>query len=222
MLNFERSKKDNKLHDAHLMPSSSNSDCEARVRSGGFTPGGDISYEEADDEDASIGAPPSAMWSAGGGASRTSQSETPKEVWSSEVHGGSGVGFLCKSDIIKGILYAKLTLKASDMDMENEERALKRAVTKLFDIAEARRFRRITIGLAPVHMGNPEFVCSLLYLGFQVVPPRKAPFMMSVGLMLDFCTGYTLEEGLTGTSECSTSAEDDDHELESDLSLENF
>lgn len=221
MLNFERNnKKDAKFHDVQFMPASSTGECEAEVCSGGFTPGGDIGYEEADDEDGSIGAPPSASWSAGGGAILTSQSEAPKEVWSSENHMGSGIGFLCKCDIMKGVLFAKLALKESDM--ENKERALKVAVTKLFDIAEARRFRRITIGLAPEHMGNPEFVCSLLYLGFQVIPARKTPFM-NIGLMLDFNTGYTLDDAFTGTSECSTSAEDDDdHEVESDLSLENF
>jgi len=204
MLKFEQ--------DSELLSRVSNSESGEGVQRTS-TAAGDIDYDEADDDAASLGAPLPAF--AGGGADQTLYNEVPKAVWS---EAGHGIGFLVHCDMLKRVLYAKLAFKGSEV--ESGERALKRAVTKLFDIAEVKGSKRITVGLAPEDVGNPEFVCSLLYLGFQVIPPRKSPFQ-NIGLMLDFQTGYTSgNDTCTGTSECSTSAEDEDDDLESEETQE--
>ena len=88
---------------------------------------------------------------------------------------------------------------------------MKGAIATLLDVAEALNSRKITLGLSPEHAGCAELVCSLLYLGFQVMPSHKSP-LVNTALLLDFDIGWPSQGGSggiwTGTSDCSTSAED--------------
>jgi hypothetical protein len=133
------------------------------------------------------------------------------KLWSSDKDTQSGAGFLCVHDVTRSVFYAKLESAEGQDDGE----ATKGAITTLLDVAEACNSRKITLGLGPEHAGCAELVCSLLYLGFQVVPPRKSP-LANTALLMDFDLGLPVSGGpfssdhtCTGTSECSTSAEDD-------------
>ncbi|CAK0838169.1 unnamed protein product [Prorocentrum cordatum] len=119
------------------------------------------------------------------------------------------------------IFYAKFGASRGEADGDgagDTERATKGAITTLLDVAEGCRARKITIGLGPEDAGSAELVCSLLYLGFQVVPSRKSP-LVDTALLLDFDIGWPSLPGApfssendytcTATSECSTSAEED-------------
>mmetsp|Transcript_104944 Transcript_104944/g.338417 ORF Transcript_104944/g.338417 Transcript_104944/m.338417 type:complete len:167 (+) Transcript_104944:337-837(+) len=145
----------------------------------------------------------------------------PVEMWSGDQDTRSCVGFACAIDTMKGIFYAKLQSRPEEEQMDDllvqgsaAERAVKGAITTLLDVAEACNARKITLGLGPQHAGCAEFICSLLYLGFQVVPSRKSP-LVNTALLLDFDIGWpapglpTSSDTCTGTSDCSTSAEDD-------------
>mmetsp|Transcript_18163 Transcript_18163/g.46874 ORF Transcript_18163/g.46874 Transcript_18163/m.46874 type:complete len:153 (+) Transcript_18163:332-790(+) len=140
----------------------------------------------------------------------------PIRLWSSEGDSKSGVGFSCTHEIARSVLYAKLesTAEGDALQSSATERATKGAITTLLDVAEALCVRKITLGLGPEHVGCSELICSLLYLGFQVVPSHKSP-LVNTALLLDFDIGFPgpgghFSSGLcTGTSDCSTSAEDD-------------
>jgi hypothetical protein len=133
------------------------------------------------------------------------------ELWSHDLETGAEVGFVCVHDLAKGVFYAKLTLRPSKALDEDTQRVTKGAITTLLDVSEASRSRKISLGLDPVLTGNHELICSLLYLGFQVVPPRKYP-MEGVALILDldidvqrpeFSQSHS-DNTYTGTSDCST------------------
>jgi hypothetical protein len=133
------------------------------------------------------------------------------KLWSKDDATGCGVGFHCQYDVTKSILYARFETTGIG---SGTQRSLKGAITSLFDVSEASHARRITIGLGAQDAGNAECVCNLLYLGFQVTHPRKSPFE-DIALLLDFNIGWTgvgaastSDQTLTGTSECSTSAEE--------------
>jgi len=120
---------------------------------------------------------------------------------------------MCVHDVTKNVFYAKLQFSNGDVDEDGE--AIKGAITTLLDVAEACNSRKITLGLEAEHAGLAELVCSLLYLGFQVVPSRKSP-LANIALLLDLDLGLPAVGGhvssdysRTGTSECSTSAEDE-------------
>jgi len=171
--------------------------------------------EGADDEDGSLGPPPHALVC--GGGIRTAPLQlgpgwVPMKLWSSDKDTQSEAGFLCVHDVTRSVFYAKLEI-AEGLDDDGE--ATKGAITTLLDLAEACNSRKITLGLGPEHAGCAELVCSLLYLGFQVVPSRKSP-LTNTALLLDFDIGLPAPGGplssdhtCTGTSECSTSAEDE-------------
>jgi len=138
------------------------------------------------------------------------------DLWSEDEETGIKVGFSGAHDISRGILYMKMCAELS-ADSQGMERPTKSAITSLLDIADACRARKLTIGLGVEHTGSAEFLCSLLYLGFQVVPSRKCP-LTACALLLDLEIGWPSTEVLsstdnagtcTGTSECSTSAEDE-------------
>jgi hypothetical protein len=101
-------------------------------------------------------------------------------------------------------------------DLQDLERPTKSAITSLLDIADACRAKRLTIGLGVEHAGSADFLCSLLYLGFQVAPPRKSP-LANCALLLDLEIGWPADifsstDGhgtCTNTSDCSTSAAED-------------
>jgi len=144
------------------------------------------------------------------------------KLWSSDKDTDSTAGFLCTHDLSRGVFYAKLESSGGGQDEDGEE--IKGAITTLLDVAEACNSRKITLGLGPEHAGSADLVCSLLYLGFQVMPSRKSP-LVNTALLLDFDIGPPAGGNLlsdytcTGTSECSTSAEDsvlDNRALDSD------
>lgn len=143
----------------------------------------------------------------------------PIELWSLEKDSDSGgVGFVCAHDLPHNVFYAKLAFSQGEGPGEarGSSGAWKGAITTLLDVAEARTARKITLGLAPEHAGCADLICSLLYLGFQVVPTRKCP-LVNVVLLLEFDCGPPVPAGsyqpssdftCSGTSDCSTSAED--------------
>jgi hypothetical protein len=138
------------------------------------------------------------------------------ELWSTDEETGSTVGFFGAHDITKGVLYMKMC--ADGGDVHGEEKPTKSAITSLLDIADSCRAKKLTIGLGVEHAGSVDFMCSLLYLGFQVVPSRKSP-LPDCALLLDLDIGWPADSNAhpwsstdhtcTGTSDCSTSAEDD-------------
>merc|ERR1719343_1705718 len=174
--------------------------------------------------DGSISPPPGSSPSGGGAHTqqRTPPSRrelAPYELWSRDEEAGASVGFRCVHDVRRRVFYAKFEARRSGPDPRgsDSERAAKGAITTLLDVAEARRSRKITIGLGPEDASSAELVCTLLYLGFQVVPSRKSP-LVDTALLLDFDIGWPSLPGApfssdytcTATSECSTSAEEED------------
>lgn len=197
----------------------------------GFVPGKEDTGE-ADDEDGSLCPPPRAFVRGGGSGSvqnSYSYRAVPVMLWSSDQVSNSHVGFECQNDYIKGNFYAK-PLENSDgggaantLEGQGAERSTKGAITTLLDVAEALNSRKITLGLNAEQAGCTEFVCSLLYLGFQVVPVRKtSPLLSDTALLLDMELGWpgagpagsseshahTTDHTFTGTSDCSTEAQD--------------
>lgn len=147
------------------------------------------------------------------------------EVWSVDEETGIKVGFSGAHDITRNILYMKMKGEAC-ADAVGMERPTKSCITSILDIADACRAKKLTIGLGVEQASSAEFLCSLLYLGFQVVPSRKSP-LVNCALLLDLEIGWpaadifsSTDGQCTGTSDCSTSADDDVHgvPLESDLS----
>jgi len=133
-------------------------------------------------------------------------------MWSRDEDTNGAAGFQCVHDVSKNIFHAKLQIAVGTEDDECEE-ATKGAITTLLDVAEACNSRKISLGLAPQQAGEAELICSLLYLGFQVAPSRKSP-LEGTALLLDFDMGWPggphpSDYTCTGTSACSTSAEDD-------------
>lgn len=139
------------------------------------------------------------------------------ELWSIDEETGSKVCFIGAHDISRGILYMKMSAGGFE-DLQGLERPTKSAMTSLLDIADACRAKKLTIGLGVEHAGSADFLCSLLYLGFQVVPSRKSP-LTNCALLLDLDIGWPSADNYfsstdghgtcTGTSDCSTSAEDE-------------
>jgi hypothetical protein len=124
---------------------------------------------------------------------------------------------------MQGVFFAQM---AVDSEQGSEEvatqqavtdQSMKAAITTLLDVAESCGARKITLGLSQQNASCAELVCSLLYLGFEVAPPRKFP-LICAALQLDFDIGWPTqganvpatqsEQTCTATSECSTSAED--------------
>jgi len=166
------------------------------------------------DDDSAILQPPSRAQAREGGVQflhLPGRSAVSLELWSSDEEIGSKVGFIGAHDIRKGVLYMKML--ADGTDIHGEEKPTKSAITSLLDIADACHAKKLTIGLGVEHAGSVDFVCSLLYLGFQVVPSRKSP-LTDCALLLDLDIGWPSNNGWTSTdhtctSDCSTSAEDD-------------
>lgn len=201
------------------MPSAGEAD--EALQAASFAPRGEALDEGADDEDGSIGPPPRAFLVRGGGVQtslRLNQSVVPIQLFSSDRDTGSFVGFVCAHDVSKGTFYAKLQSEDDNLVQgTSAERSTKGAITTLLDVAEACNSRKITIGLGPQHVRCAELICSLLYLGFQVVPTRRSP-LLGTALLLDLEIGwsparapFSSDHTCTGTSECSTSAEDQDN-----------
>jgi len=158
----------------------------------------------ADDEDGPLGP----LGAAAGRILEQQGRALQSELWSRDEDTGAEVGFVCVHDLLKGVFYAKLTSRNSNTLDEDAQRVTKAAITTLLDVSEASRSRKISLGLDAAMSGNTELCCSLLYLGFQVVPPRKHP-VPGVALVLDLDLGYqgpewSHSDNYTGTSDCST------------------
>lgn len=195
------------------------------LRSTGFAPSTESLSDEGGDEDGSRGPPPSAILARGGGHPLLHLGERapPIFLWSSDRDTGGGVGFVCAYVVMKGIFYAEMTVtdgtRYSDEAQATQEavaeHSMKGAITTLLDVAESCNAQKIVLGLSQAHAGCAELVCSLLYLGFEVAPSRKSP-LVGAALQLDLEIGWpthrtqptSSEHTCTGTSDCSTSAED--------------
>lgn len=143
------------------------------------------------------------------------------ELWTTDADSRCTVGFMCAHDVMKGVFYAQMAVdggvgrdEALATQQAVAEQSMKGAITTLLDVAESCNARKITLGLGHQHTACAGLVCSLLYLGFEVAPSRKCP-LIRAALQLDFDIGWpapsvTLpsDNTCTGTSECSTSAED--------------
>lgn len=178
--------------------------------------------EDSDDEAASTSAP--CGMTALEGATRhihlPNARTLPAELCSRDEDLGSAVGFECVQDVMRRVFYARLSLWGEEGTQNRDAlgaavgRSMKSAITTLLDVAEACNSRKIMLGLGPEDAQCAEFVCSLLYLGFQVVPSRKAP-LTDVALLLEFDIGLPWTGGpsssdnpFTGTSNCSTHDEE--------------
>eukprot|EP00490_Sorites_sp_Unknown_P018608 CAMPEP_0114690234 /NCGR_PEP_ID=MMETSP0191-20121206/65462_1 /TAXON_ID=126664 /ORGANISM="Sorites sp." /LENGTH=202 /DNA_ID=CAMNT_0001979889 /DNA_START=108 /DNA_END=716 /DNA_ORIENTATION=+ len=181
------------------------------LQSAGFAVRGED--EGADDEDGSLCPPPHASACGGGDLGFRAM---PMELWSfGKGSVSAGVGFVCARDVANSVLYTKLM---SEGEAPGISDATKSAIRTLLDLAEACSTRKIIMGLSPEHASCEGLACSLLRLGFQVISVRKCP-VLNAALLLEFDMGppaplrgnmysdYTC----SGTSECSTSAEDYDH-----------
>mmetsp|Transcript_71038 Transcript_71038/g.205968 ORF Transcript_71038/g.205968 Transcript_71038/m.205968 type:complete len:147 (+) Transcript_71038:342-782(+) len=134
------------------------------------------------------------------------------KLWSSDKESQREMGCHCVHDVDKRVLFAKME---GICDIDEDGGATKGAIETLLDVAEACDVRKITLGLGPEHAGCAELICSLLYLGFQVVPLRKSP-LTGTALLVELKLGPVAsgrvvlsENTLTATSDCSTSAEDE-------------
>jgi len=194
------------------------------LRIAGFVPGGEMPDEGSDDEDGDIRPPPHAILACGGGIRNQfgCRDAVPIELWSSKNEDpNSGVGFACALDKYKGMFYAKL-LRMAD-EVSHAHLAMKGAITALLDVAEACNSKSITLDLSPEHAKCAEFVRSLLFLGFQVVPSRKSPSVNTAMLLqydidVDSPASSDSERSCDGASDCSTSAEsaEDDDPFDTD------
>jgi len=211
---FERTQVGGRVSDkASLCIGAAGEACEA-LREAGFTPCAEV-VGEADDEDGHNPGPLSRAHVREGGIVDNPIRCLHSELWSRDQDTGAEVGFVCVHDLMKGVFYAKLTQRSSSTIDEDAQRVTKGAITTLLDVSEASRSRKISLGLDPVLTGNTELICSLLYLGFQVVPPRKYP-LADVALILDLDLGFqggdfshTSDNTFTGTSDCSTNDAED-------------
>lgn len=142
------------------------------------------------------------------------------ELWSLDKDTDTTVVFDCAHNRALGVFYAMPTIGLEHLrgGESHAQRATKSALSALLDLAEAYQARKITLGLATECAICQEFVCSLLYLGFQVAPSRKSPLVgCALALDLDLAwppqcgpgTGTGTDHTNTGTSDCSTSYEED-------------
>lgn len=194
------------------------------LRRAGFC-GDALSEEAVDDSDGCI-CPPSRVSARGGGVqllARFGDRASLVNLSTIDKDTGVKISFACAHEVMNGIFFAQM---AVDCEQRNEAvatqqavsvQSMKAGITTLLDVAESCGARKITLGLSHQNASCAELVCSLLYLGFEVAPARKFPLIHAV-LQLDFDVGWPpqgvnvpttqSEQTCTGTSECSTSAED--------------
>jgi len=207
MLQYERKRQhlgSSLIRDVISHPAGFATDYTEVLQLAGFTPSESVLSGDADDPDEGGN---SGISQLGGHAALCLQ------LWSIDEETGIKVRFIGARDNRHGILYMKMCTNTND-DSQGVERPTKSAITSLLDIADACRARKLTIGLGVEHAGSADFLCSLLYLGFQVVPSRKSP-LSNCALLLDLDIGWpsldvfsSTDGHGTCTSDCSTSAED--------------
>jgi len=235
MLQYERKRQqcgNTIIRDVVCHPAEFAGECNEALQQAGFSiceaPSGD-----ADDTDGILHPPFSTSVQGGGQSSQApplqlgGRAALRLELWSVDEETGIKVGFIGAHDLTRGVLYMKMCADAGGDLQGGMERPTKSAITSLLDIADSCRARKLTIGLGVEHAGSADFLCSLLYLGFQVVPSRKSP-LTNCALLLDLEIGrpsgdfFSSTDGhgtCTGTSECSTAAEDNGFRIdESDFS----
>jgi len=216
MMKYDRSQVEGHSEDAIWIPVACASEADEALAVAGFASAGEV--EENSEVPGEGG-----DWEPIGGRlalARLGQGAFMR-LWSRDIDTGSRMGFACLSDRRKGIFYAKPAVGAEEDDDDGlpresgADRATKAAITALLDLAESCNARRITLGLGAEHAGHAEFVCALLYLGFQVVQARKSHFV-NVALLLDLDIAWpsrnpwpsSSDHTCTGTSNCSTSCDE--------------
>lgn len=238
MLRYERTQgqaNNAVIRDIICHPPEYSRECKEIVRLAGFSACEAPSGGDDDDDDAILRPPLRFLEREGGNLFDSLQlrgrTTLCLALWSVDEETRSQVSFIGAHDIARNILYMKMGSDGSD-DLQGSERPTKSAITALLDIADACRAKKLTIGLGVEHAGSADFLCSLLYLGFQVVASRKSP-LTDCALLLDLDIGRPSADFLsstdghgtcTGTSDCSTSAEDQANAVpnESDLSGAEF
>jgi hypothetical protein len=194
------------------LPSATAGEAFDALHEAGFTQCGEIGAED-DDEDGNL-CPPTRSYVCVGG---TDGNLVAIELTSHDEDNEAEVGFACVHDLMKGVFYAKLAPRSSNVLDEDAQRVTKGAITTLIDVAEACSSRKITLGLEQSLASHTDLICSLLYLGFQVMPVRKSP-LVGVALLMDLSIGWPSARGLTssqtdntctGTSDCSTNVQED-------------
>lgn len=212
MWRFSRAQVGGRVRDTIALPAAAAGEAADALQEAGFTPCAEL-IAEADDEEGNQCPPPRADVRGGGILeSRAVQSE----LWSHDQDTDAEVGFVCVQDLMRGVFYAKLAQRESSTLDEDAQRVTKGAITTLIDVAEACSSRKITLGLDNAMAAHTELICSLLYLGFQVMPARKSP-LAGIALLLDLDIGWPspgpnssqTDNTYTGTSDCSTNALDD-------------
>jgi len=216
MFRYERSQLEGHSEDVVWLPPSTASEADEALAVAGFAAASSGELEDNIDAESGDWQPIGGRLALTRGGQRASM-----RLWSRDVDTGSRMGFACLSDQRKGIFYAKPAVGA---DTEGDDglprgsgsdRATKAAITALLDIAESCNARRITLGLGAEHAIHAEFICALLYLGFQVVPTRRCHFV-NVALLLELDIAWpsqnpwpsSTDHTCTGTSNCSTSADE--------------
>lgn len=220
MLQYERIKRqaNSTIRDIVLHPADASMEATEVLHLAGFSLCEDSSFGDADDDDDAIPRPPSwtQVHEGGNRMLQLGGRALYLDLWSIDEETQCKVGFSGAHDISRGVLYMKINFDGScdNCDFQGVERPTKSAITSLLDIADSCHARKLTIGLGVEHAGSVNFVCSLLYLGFQVVPSRKSP-LIGCALLLDLDIGMpsdgftSTDHGTcTGTSDCSTAAED--------------
>jgi|Transcript_55205 hypothetical protein len=211
MKKFGRTQVGGRVRDIVSLPPATAGEAFDALHEAGFAQCGEIVVEE-DDEDGSLYPPTRSLVRVGGALGN----QAVIELVSHDEDNEAEVGFTCVHDVMKGVFYAKLAPRSSNVLDEDAQRVTKGAITTLIDVAEACASRKITLGLEQSLASHADLICSLLYLGFQVMPVRKSP-LVGVALLMDLNIGWPsagltssqTDNTCTGTSECSTNAQDD-------------
>lgn len=221
MKKFNRTQVGGRVRDIVSLPAQTAGEAFDSLHDAGFTQCGEIVADE-DDEDGNLYPPTRSLVRVGG----TIGNVTGIELISTDEDNEAEVGFTCVHDLMKGVFYAKLAPRSSNVLDEDAQRVTKAAITTLIDVAEACASRKITLGLEQSLASHTDLICSLLYLGFQVMPVRKSP-LVGVALLMDLNIGWPAagltssqtDNTCTGTSDCSTNIQDDGstyHDSDSD------
>lgn len=217
MLRYDRVQVGVKVCDSLRLCTPAAGECDEALRGAGFE--AQCEQEHADDDDSILCPPSPAIVGGGGNVLQSISDRSLKvEITSYDEEARSRAGFSCMHDVMRRVFYGRPMVQTSPCHYLDAERSTKGAITALLDVAEAHGARKITLGLGTEHAGRAEFVCALLYLGFQVAPARRSPWIDNA-LLLDLDMGWDANNPYTGTgtgtSGCSTSDQADMTGLES-------
>jgi len=223
MVHYERVHMNGRIRDTICLPCQIAGEADEALQTAGFRACKSlVDVGDADDEDGNTYCQPSmADFGRGAQLQMSTISVWPGsaiELWTTDQNSDCEVGFVGTVDWVKRVCYATPAARDGGRQATTPavrmERSLKGAITALLDVAEACRSRRVTLGLGAGSAANPEIMCSLLFLGFQVVPRPKAPLENCV-VYLDLdvqAPGPDVQSlsdaTVTATSDCTTSADD--------------